>query len=515
MEKPKAADFMFGSTLGEGAYARVVHARKKTTGEEFAVKIMEKNFIKREKKVKFVMMERKVYSRVLHERLVKLYFTFQDSQYLYFVMSLCTGGELLDLITLMRNAKEAEEIPDQACSFEVTQFFIAEIVQALEYLHTNDIIHRDLKPENILLTEQGHLKITDFGTAKDEQLDEAANGVPERTNTFCGTAEYVSPEVLRDDDVSRGCDLWALGCMVFQMLVGRPLFRAENEYLTFQQILTFEAEDTSSSSSSSSNYPPTFSSVAADLCNQLLRQIPTDRLGNNNLTEGYSQLKAHAFFDGIDWDQLSTQVSPYIPPPSTLPCPDNDGAKDDWLFAGVATELQWDIKSPREIMNHFQQEQEFGQQHPVASPLEGVDLLQETSFSSSLPSPPNTLRSAASPSFQMSASVFGTSCWNAFLTNEESISLCGLVTKRKGLFSKRRQLILTSAPRLIYIDPIRMKQKGEIEWSDHIYVQMKTDTTFDIVTPARVYHITDSNGGSQRWADAINHMAVSTSRNLN
>ncbi|GLE09013.1 hypothetical protein PINS_up020540 [Pythium insidiosum] len=91
-KKPSPADFMFGTTLGEGAYARVVHARMKETGVEYAVKIMEKRFIKKEKKVKFVMMERKVFSKVSHDRIVKLYFTFQDNNYLYMVMELCRGG---------------------------------------------------------------------------------------------------------------------------------------------------------------------------------------------------------------------------------------------------------------------------------------------------------------------------------------------------------------------------------------------------------------------------------------
>jgi 3-phosphoinositide dependent protein kinase-1 len=102
--KPSPADFMFGATLGEGAYARVVHARMKDSGTEYAVKIMEKRFIKKEKKVKFVMMERKVFSKVSHDRVVKLFFTFQDHNYLYMVMELCRGGELLDLITCVLTA---------------------------------------------------------------------------------------------------------------------------------------------------------------------------------------------------------------------------------------------------------------------------------------------------------------------------------------------------------------------------------------------------------------------------
>lgn len=159
-------------------------------------------------------------------------------------------------------------------------------------------------------SEDGHIKITDFGTAKDETEES-------RHNTFCGTAEFVSPEVLRDLEASRGCDLWAVGCMVFQMLVGRPMFRAENEYLTFQQILNHPAEDFA--------YPDGLPPVARDLIDKLLLQEPKERLGagSDDDGNGYSALKAHPFFDGINWDTLGSMPSPYLPQVSRLPATDN------------------------------------------------------------------------------------------------------------------------------------------------------------------------------------------------
>jgi 3-phosphoinositide dependent protein kinase-1 len=195
---------------------------------------------------------------------------------------------------------------DRACSLQLTRFYIAEIVVALEYLHKNGVIHRDLKPENILLSDEGHLKVTDFGTAKDEAEES-------RHNTFCGTAEYVSPEVLRDQEASRGCDLWAMACMVFQLLVGRPMFRAENEYLTFQQILNHPAEDFA--------YPPGFPPVAQDLIDRILLQEPNERLGAGSDEEGngYVALKSHPFFEGIDWDMVGYTQPPYLPEIGRLP----------------------------------------------------------------------------------------------------------------------------------------------------------------------------------------------------
>lgn len=162
-------------------------------------------------------------------------------------------------------------------------------------------------------SEDGHIKITDFGTAKDETEES-------RHNTFCGTAEFVSPEVLRDQEASRGCDLWAVGCMIFQMLVGRPMFRAENEYLTFQQILNHPAEDFA--------YPPGFPDVARDLIDKLLLQEPKERLGAGSEEDGngYSSLKAHPFFDGIHWETLGSTRPPYIPHVNRLPATDNVSA---------------------------------------------------------------------------------------------------------------------------------------------------------------------------------------------
>ncbi|KAF1780459.1 PH domain-like [Phytophthora cactorum] len=402
-KKPSPADFMFGATLGEGAYARVrtvailegqwwCTPRMKDTGVEYA-----------------------------HQK-----------------------------------EQAAAGYTDRACSLELTRFYIAEVVVALEYLHK--------MPENILLSDDGHLKVTDFGTAKDETEES-------RHNTFCGTAEYVSPEVLRDQEASRGCDLWAMACMVFQMLVGRPMFRAENEYLTFQQILNHPAEDFV--------YPPGFPPVAKDLIDRILLQEPIERLGagSDDDGNGYAALKAHPFFEGVDWDSVGYAQSTYVPEIGRLPPTEYDGATEDWLFAGVATELQ--VSSGLAL-------------DPLPSPAEHVNVVEVARQKAAIP-----------PAMRRTSSL-----WNRFLLDDELIKMGGLISKRKGLFSKKRQLILTSKPRLIYIDPIRMKQKGEIPWSDNLYVNSKSATAFDVVTPNRVYHLNDLVNGSKKWIEAINAALV-------
>ena len=209
--KLSVGSFLYGKVLGEGAYAKVVHCMHKVNKKEYALKIILKDFIVKEKKTRFVMMERNVLSRLQHPGIVKLNFTFQDSRSLYFGMELLRGGELMDLIESERKAKMAAGINDAALDYHMGQFFLAEFVEAMKFLHDNGIIHRDLKPENALIDSNGHLKISDFGTVKDEK--ETA-----RCNTFCGTAAYVSPEVLKDEDASKGADLWAFGCVVFQVI---------------------------------------------------------------------------------------------------------------------------------------------------------------------------------------------------------------------------------------------------------------------------------------------------------
>ena len=228
---------------------------------------MEKKFIAKEDKVKFVMMEKNILSRLNHPLVVKLYYTFQDSTYLYLAMDLCKGGELLRAIQVAteRNAKSG--VANRAMSKADCTFYAAQILDALRYLHNNNIFHRDLKPENVLLTAEGHVKLADFGTARDNTLEESAE------DEFVGTAEYVSPEVLRGEKtVTRGMDLWAYGCILYQLFVGRPPFRGESEYLTFQLILNHPTEP-------GFTYPDGFDADIRDICDKLFLQDPNERIG--------------------------------------------------------------------------------------------------------------------------------------------------------------------------------------------------------------------------------------------
>lgn len=300
--KKGVRDFSFGRTLGEGSYSTVVAATDRQTLKEYAVKILDKRHIIKENKVKYVNIEKDTLNRLTdHPGVVRLYYTFQDERSLYFVLDLATGGELLGVLKRMTTFDE-----------ECTKFYGAQILDTIDYMHKRGVIHRDLKPENVLLDNQMHTKITDFGTAKILELPkrEHASGLPQmddvtdrnRANSFVGTAEYVSPELLTDKNAGKASDLWAFGCIIYQLLAGRPPFKAGNEYQTFQKIVGLDYE-----------FPIGFPPVARDLVERLLVLDPSRRLQ-------IEHIKNHEFFDGTTWGrglwkQKAPRLKPYVPPP--------------------------------------------------------------------------------------------------------------------------------------------------------------------------------------------------------
>jgi 3-phosphoinositide dependent protein kinase-1 len=301
--KKGVKDFNFGRTLGEGSYSTVLAATDRQTLREYAIKVLDKRHIIKEKKVKYVNIEKDTLNRLTdHPGIVRLYYTFQDERSLYFVLDLASGGELLGFLKKMGTF-----------DIECTRFYGAQILDAIGYMHTKGIIHRDLKPENVLLDDQMHVKITDFGTAKILDLKKSngigsTSGDPlegaemDRAQSFVGTAEYVSPELLTDKNACKASDLWAFGCIIYQLLAGRPPFKAGNEYQTFQKIVGLDY-----------TFPDGFPPLAKDLVERLLVLDPVTRLPMEHIQN-------HAFFDGIVWGkglwkQKAPRLKAYSPPP--------------------------------------------------------------------------------------------------------------------------------------------------------------------------------------------------------
>ncbi|KHN99267.1 Serine/threonine-protein kinase domain protein [Metarhizium album ARSEF 1941] len=307
--KKGVRDFSFGRILGEGSYSTVYLATDRQTLKEYAIKVLEKRHIIKEKKIKYVNIEKNTLNRLTeHPGIVRLYYTFQDETSLYYVLDLCNGGELLGVLK-------------KTGSFDVdcVRFYGAQILDAIEYMHSRGVIHRDLKPENVLLDDQMHVKITDFGTAKllgDHQECKETDstncgeiqGRPprdveddRRAASFVGTAEYVSPELLTHKSAGKASDLWAFGCIIYQLFAGRPPFKAGSEYLTFQKIVNLEYD-----------FPPGFPIAARDLVERCLVLDPARRLT-------IEHIKNHEFFDGQQfgkslWGAKAPRLRPYVPP---------------------------------------------------------------------------------------------------------------------------------------------------------------------------------------------------------
>lgn len=447
-DKKSRDDFTFERILGEGSYSTVFLASEKTTKKKYALKVLDKRHIIREKKVQHVSREKEILTLLNHPFFVKLYFTFQDIDNLYFGLSFAEQGELLDYIRKVGSFDEHS-----------TQFYSAEIILALEYLHTRGVIHRDLKPENILLDKDGHIKITDFGTAR------ILGDETDRANSFVGTAQYVSPELLQDKVAFKSSDLWALGCIVYQLLAGRPPFHAQNEYLCFQKVMKADYV-----------IPDGFPDMGTDLVKALLVLDPTKRLGCEAMG-GYELLKAHVFFTDVDWDSIPDEVPPKLMPYLPSSVKGEEGLRSDYVVEGG--------NGDREFEDRFLQC--FGLVDPAPSPDRQPRTASEASAQERLLS----LRRQAQ-----------TSPWHKFVNNELIVKT-GLVDKRKGLFSKRRQLILSDAPRLYYIDPVAMELKGEIPWSSNMRVEVKSFKIFFVHTPNRTYYLEDPTGHAKEWGDTI------------
>ncbi|XP_051120024.1 3-phosphoinositide-dependent protein kinase 2 [Andrographis paniculata] len=439
-------DFELGKIYGVGSYSKVVRAKKKDTGNVYALKIMDKKFITKENKIAYVKLERIVLDQLDHPGVVRLFFTFQDTFSLYMGLESCDGGELFDQII-----RKSRLLEDEA------RFYAAEVVDALEYIHSMGLIHRDIKPENLLLTADGHIKIADFGSVKPMQgsritvLPNAASD--DKASTFVGTAAYVPPEVLNSSPATFGIDLWALGCTLYQMLSGTSPFKDASEWLIFQRIIARDIR-----------FPNYFSAEARDLIDQLLDMDPTRRPGAGH--GGFAPLKNHPFFKGIDWKNLRTGKSPKLALEQTAHSTEGEDQDSSW--------------NPSHVGDYSPQVNDVYAGAASASEAENITKL------------------ASIDSFD--------SNWKQFLEPGESVLMISNVKKLQKLTSKKVQLILTNKPRLIYVDPAKLVVKGNIIWSDNsngLSIQVMSPSNFKICTPKKVLSFEDVKQRAHQWKKAI------------
>lgn len=277
-------DFDFLRMIGKGTFGRVFQVRKKDTKRIYAMKVLSKREIVAKKEIAHTIGERKILQRSSDSPfLLGLKFSFQTEQDLYLIMDYKSGGELFHHLQ-----KEGRFTEDRA------RFYTAEIVLAFEHLHKFDIVYRDLKPENILLDATGHIVLCDFGLSKPDLPSDAL------TNTFCGTTEYLAPEVLLDDNgYSKIVDFWSLGVLLFEMCCGWSPFYAEDTQQMYKLICFGKVK-----------FPRgVIGEDGKQFVKGLLNRNPKHRLG---ATRDAAELKEHAFFKNIDWELLAQRA---IPPP--------------------------------------------------------------------------------------------------------------------------------------------------------------------------------------------------------
>ncbi|CCD25278.1 protein kinase C NDAI_0E04610 [Naumovozyma dairenensis CBS 421] len=313
-------NFVLLKVLGKGNFGKVILSRSKNTGRLCAIKVLKKDNIIQNHDIESARAEKKVFllaTKTKHPFLTNLYCSFQTENRIYFAMEFIGGGDLM------------WHVQNQRLSVRRAKFYAAEVLLALKYFHDNGVIYRDLKLENILLTPEGHIKIGDYGLCKDEMWYES------KTSTFCGTPEFMAPEILKEQGYTRAVDWWAFGVLLYQMLLCQSPFSGDDEDEVFNAILTDEPL-----------YPIDMAGDIVQIFQGLLTKDPENRLGAG--PRDALEVMEEPFFRNINFeDMLNLKVKPpYIP----------------------------EIKSPEDT-SYF--EQEFTSAPPTLTPLPSILTTKE------------------------------------------------------------------------------------------------------------------------------------------
>ncbi|RPD56019.1 kinase-like protein [Lentinus tigrinus ALCF2SS1-6] len=464
-------DFTFLKELGCGSWSTVMEAVHTGTDKRYAVKILSKAQLIKQKKVKYATVEKDALAKLsgTHPGIVKMYAAFQDETSLYFVLDLAPHGDLADLVKKYGSL-----------SLQCARWYAAQIVDTILWIHSKGIVHRDMKPENVLLDSDMRIKLTDFGSA---YLSPDGDLSP-RASTFVGSAAYVSPELLNRSSktTSNSSDIWAIGCTVFFMIAGSPPFAAINDYQSFRKI---EALDYS--------FPEGFYDSAKDLVQRLVVLDPSDRLGVEPKSSP-SQLREHTFFAALTDDPADTPIQwdtlwkdPPVSPETGIVQPSAAIADDDdeELWGNVVNEFSLvNLRSP-----------------PFGGPLDSLDPLDSgNSNSPAAPAPvdvppvvpcevvetvaldePEPYQRRAAPPDNASDGglvdpVLAAKDWSNVLSPGETIESIAAVTAlvRKGLLKQPRlcALLLTSSPRILCV---LLDEKGKEKPPKHSDVKQIMD----------------------------------------
>uniref|UniRef100_A0A8C5FYK6 Protein kinase C n=1 Tax=Gouania willdenowi TaxID=441366 RepID=A0A8C5FYK6_GOUWI len=303
-------NFVFHKVLGKGSFGKVLLAELKGRGEYFAVKALKKDVVLMDDDVECTMIEKRVLALAWENPfLTHLYSTFQTKEHLFFVMEYLNGGDLMFHI-------------QEKGRFELyrASFYSAEIICGLQFLHSKGIIYRDLKLDNVMLDQEGHIKIADFGMCKENVFGE------NRATTFCGTPDYIAPEILLGQKYSFSVDWWSFGVLLYEMLIGQSPFHGDDEDELFESIRM----DTP-------HYPRWINKEAKDLLEQLFERDPTRRLGV------VGDIRSHSFFKPFNWQALEQRkIEPPFKPKVKSP---NDCSNFDREFLSEKPRLSHSDKN--------------------------------------------------------------------------------------------------------------------------------------------------------------------------
>ena len=277
-------DFTPIKLIGKGSYGNVFLVRFQKNNKLYAMKVLSKSLLRSQNQENNTKSERNLMVQINCPFIVNIKFAFQNESKLFLVQEFLQGGDLF--FHIHSNPK---------FSNEKAKFYVIELVLAIEFLHKNNMLYRDLKPENILIDIDGHIKLTDFGLSK------ILSNV-EKTYTICGTVQYLAPEILGGEGYNGAVDWWSLGCIMFEMLVGRFPFRFQKDGKINTDVYKRQVR-----------YPSYIDDKAKDLISKLLEIDPNKRLGSAE--NGWEDVKAHSYFNDVDWDKAKEKKlqPPFIP----------------------------------------------------------------------------------------------------------------------------------------------------------------------------------------------------------
>ncbi|XP_068166148.1 cGMP-dependent protein kinase 2 [Antennarius striatus] len=269
------------ATLGVGGFGRVELVKVQDKDITFALKVIKKKHVVDNRQEEHIHSERKILAEARSPFVVKLYRTFKDNRYVYMLLEACLGGEIWSMLRDRGSFDDAS-----------AKFCVACVTEAFDYLHRKGVLYRDLKPENLMLDTEGYIKLVDFGFAKKIRCGQ-------KTWTFCGTPEYVAPEIILNKGHNFSVDFWSLGILVFELLTGSPPFSGSDQMMTYTFILKgIEKMD----------IPKKITKRPEDLIRKLCRRNPSERLGN--LKNGITDIKKHRWFNGFNWEGLKARSLP-------------------------------------------------------------------------------------------------------------------------------------------------------------------------------------------------------------